>query len=90
MRLSTSTEFRFWLTVYAFPALVPLVMLVAFNHWVKGGLAVALGERGPAVASNVSTALSASFVGLVFLANGCAYWHAATRKPAVPGPAGPG
>jgi hypothetical protein len=86
MYLSKSPTFRFWVTVYAFPAMVPLIVNVAFIYMVRSDLVASFGIQGQILANHVSLALTVSFVALVLMANCFAWWHAARQSPPLPIP----
>ncbi len=75
MYLSKSPTFRFWLKVYSFPAMIPLVVQVIFEFTTRGTLVEALGSRGSVIATEIDLSLGTSFIVLVILANALAFWH---------------
>lgn len=84
MYLSRSPTFRFWVTVYAFPAMIPLSLSVAYSYLVAPQVEVSLGHSGILINARVNTALTVTFVVFVLLANAFAFWHSWTGLPAIP------
>src|SRR5436190_934000 len=84
MFLSRHASFRFWITVYAFPALLPLIMSIVSTLLLRTQLIAALGTQGAILASRISGALLVTLAILIVLANAMALWHQTTCKPALP------
>lgn len=84
MYLSKSPTFRFWVTVYAFPAMIPLFLSVAYSYLVAPQVGESLGHPGILINARVNTALTVTFVVFVLLANAFAFWHSWTGLPAIP------
>ena len=84
MSLSKSRSFKFWMTVYSFPAMVPLLLNVAFMYLVESDLQAALGTQGAILGSSISMALMLTFAALMLLAILAARWHAWTGSPELP------
>jgi hypothetical protein len=76
--------YRFWLTIYSFPALVPLVINVGFIVFVADDLPTALGVQGAILKAKISIALGSAFMVLIICAHLLAWWHSRTRKPLIP------
>lgn len=85
MYLRKDPTFRFWVTVYAFPAMIPLLLNVAFGFLVQPAITDAFGAKGSIICSRISIGLSGSFIVLVILANIMAFWHQSRKLPAIPG-----
>ena len=84
MRPFNHPTYRFWVTVYVFPAMIPLFLNVAFNTFVANDLEAALGVQGSILRSKISIALGCTFMASLVIAHLMAWWHAATGKPALP------
>ncbi len=83
MYLSKDPTFRFWLTVYSFPATIPLLASLAFSVLVKPSLTDALGVQGTIIATKVNIACMLLFLVLIILANAAAYWHQVRKVTAI-------
>lgn len=83
MLQSHSPSYRFWLTVYAFPALLPLFLNVAYGLLVRDSLSKALGPDGPLVTTRISFALTLCFIACVLVACLVALYHSRTGKPSI-------
>jgi hypothetical protein len=84
MYLSKNPTFRFWVTVYSVPAVLPLILYLGFDMLVSKDLANGLGTSGPVIVDDIRHALFASFGILMVFANLAAFWHASTGKPGIP------
>lgn len=77
--------YRFWLYIYTFPAMIPLLLNVAFILLgIHEQMEKAMGIQGSILGSRIEIALAATFIFMVLAAHGMAWWHTATGLPRVP------